>query len=81
MRAAITQLEFHDLARRRLRQIAEDDRARHLEASHALRQWSISASAETAGASGFNATKAQGVSPHLSSGRATTAASSTASWL
>ena len=46
-----------------------------------MRQYAITSSAVIGSAPGFNVTNAHGVSPHFSSGRATTAASRTAAWL
>ena len=76
----IAQHELLNLPRGCLRQLPEHERLGRLEARHVLRQKSQRASAVTL-APGFSSTKAHGVSPHVSSGCATTAALSTAGWL
>ena len=77
----LPQFELLDLSRRGLRQRAEGDKRGHLKCAKCSRHQAMMSSAVKSPAPGFSVTKACGVSPHFSSGRATTAASITSGCL
>ena len=70
----VAQLEFLDLARAGLGQLREHHVPRHFVARRVPWRHQAMISSAVALAPGFSSTKAQGVSPHFSSGLATTAA-------